>query len=52
MEQKFDVLIWVICAFQNELKMSQIDSSRDFVYVSISNRQQQSDIEYFATKLY
>ena len=49
MEQNFDALIWVICAFQNELKMSQIDSSRDFVYFSILNRQKQQDIEYFTT---
>ena len=48
---KSDALIWVICAFQNELKMSQIDSSRDFGYFSILNRQKQPDIEYFTTKL-
>ena len=51
MEQNFDALIRVICAFQNELKMSQIDSSRDFGYFSILNRQKQPDIEYFTTKL-
>ena len=51
MEQNFDALIWVIYNFQNELKMSQIDSSRDFGYFSILNRQKQPDIEYFTTKL-
>ena len=35
MEQKFDALIWVICAFRNELKMSQIDASRDFGFFSV-----------------
>ena len=48
MEQNFDAFI---CVFQNDLKMSQIDSSRDFGYVSILNRQKQRGIEYFTTKL-
>ena len=51
MGHNFDALRWVICAFQNELKMSQIDSSRDFGYVSILNRQKPPGIEYFTTKL-
>ena len=51
MEQKIDALIWVICVSQNELKMSQIDSSRDLGYFSILIRQKQQVIEYFTTKL-
>ena len=51
MGHNFDALIWVICAFPNELKMSQIDSSRDVGYVFILNRQTQPGIEYFTTKL-
>ena len=51
MEQHFDALIWVVCGYQNEVKMSPIDSSRDFGYFSILNRQKQADIEYFTTKL-
>ena len=50
MKQNFDALIWVICAFQNELKRSQIDSSRDLGYISIFNRQKQPYIDYFTTK--
>ena len=51
MEHNFDALICVICASQNELKMPQIDSPRDFGYCSILNRQKPSDIEYFTTKI-
>ena len=51
MGQNFDVLIWVIRAFQNELKMPPIESSRVFGYFSILNRQKQPDMEYFTTKL-
>ena len=49
--QNVDALIWVLYVFQNELKMSQIDSSRDLGYSSILNRRKQPDIQYFTTKL-
>ena len=51
MGQNFDAIIWVICVFQNEFKMSQIDSSRDFGHCFILNRQKQPDIEYLTTKI-
>ena len=51
MELNFNALIWVICAFQNELNMSQMDPPRDCGYLFILNRQKQPDIEYFTTKV-